>query len=711
MTRRLVLAALAFAVPAMGQEAAPFASGDRPRSEDGGPMAADPYRWLEEVESTQALSWVRARNAESLAELSADPRFEPFRSDIRSILNAADRIPAPIWRGGLVHNFWQDSSHVRGLWRSASLEEYRKSEPAWRVLLDMDKLGREEGESWVWKGAECLPPHARRCLVDLSRGGKDAYEVREFDLDAATFAAGGFRLPEAKHRLAWMDEESLLIGTDYGPGSLTLSGYPRVLKSWHRGEPLAGAPLVFEGKESDVSVEPMSFFRPEGTLVLISRSVTYFESEFHRVLPGGKVRRLALPLDAGIEDWFEGKLLVRLLKDWRVGKEVFKTGSLIAVPDDAYGEGDLAGRVELVYEPGLRSSLAGVWAVRGALYLLTRENVVSRLWAARRDDAVWMLKPVSLPADGTLGMAAGDSFRDELFASYESFLVPSTLHLLRTPGAAPELLKRLPARFDASGLESAQYEAVSADGTKVPYFLVSRKGMPKDGSTPVLLYGYGGFQIVYGPSYLQVPGKVWLEKGGAYALANIRGGGEFGPAWHQAALKEKRPRAFEDFIAVAEDIVARKVSEPRRLGIMGGSNGGLLVGAAMTRRPDLFGAVVCQVPLLDMMRYHKLLAGHSWMGEYGDPEGAEKEAIRAYSPYQNLMPGKDYPPAFFLTSTKDDRVHPGHARKAVARLLELGEHPLYYENIEGGHSAAADLEQRALRQSLEWVFLHRRLQP
>ncbi|MEK7747118.1 MAG: prolyl oligopeptidase family serine peptidase, partial [Elusimicrobiota bacterium] len=559
----------------MGQEAALFASGNRPRSEDGGPMDADPYLWLEQVESTQALSWVRARNAESLAELSADPRFEPFRADIRSILNAVDRIPSPVWRGGLVHNFWQDSSHLRGLWRSASLEEYRKGEPAWRVLLDMDKLGREEGESWVWKGADCLPPQARRCLVSVSRGGKDAYEVREFDAVRATFTARGFRLREAKHRLAWMDEESLLIGTDFGPGSLTLSGYPRVLKSWRRGEPLEGAPLVFEGKESDVSVEPMSFFRPEGSLVLISRSVTYFESEFHRVLPGGKVRRLALPLDAAIEDWFAGKLLVRLLKDWTVGKVVFKAGALIAVPDDAYGEGDLAGRVELVYEPGLRSSLAGVWAVRGALYLLTRENVVSRLWAARREKSGWTLKAVSLPADGTVSMAAGDSFRDELFASYESFLVPSTLHLLPSPGAEPELLKRLPARFDASGLESAQFEAVSPDGTKVPYFLVSRKGMPRDGTTPVLLYGYGGFQIVYGPSYLQVPGKAWLEKGGAYALANIRGGGEFGPAWHQAALKEKRPRAFEDFIAVAEDIVARKVSEPRRLGIMGGSNGGL----------------------------------------------------------------------------------------------------------------------------------------
>ncbi|MEK7743949.1 MAG: S9 family peptidase, partial [Elusimicrobiota bacterium] len=470
---------LALAVPSMGQEAALFASGNRPRSEDGGPMDADPYLWLEQVESTQALSWVRARNAESLAELSADPRFEPFRADIRSILNAVDRIPSPVWRGGLVHNFWQDSSHLRGLWRSASLEEYRKGEPAWRVLLDMDKLGREEGESWVWKGADCLPPQARRCLVSVSRGGKDAYEVREFDAVRATFTARGFRLREAKHRLAWMDEESLLIGTDFGPGSLTLSGYPRVLKSWRRGEPLEGAPLVFEGKESDVSVEPMSFFRPEGSLVLISRSVTYFESEFHRVLPGGKVRRLALPLDAAIEDWFAGKLLVRLLKDWTVGKVVFKAGALIAVPDDAYGEGDLAGRVELVYEPGPRSSLAGVWAVRGALYLLTRENVVSRLWAARREKSGWTLKAVSLPADGTVSMAAGDSFRDELFASYESFLVPSTLHLLPSPGAEPELLKRLPARFDASGLESAQFEAVSPDGTKVPYFLVSRKGMPR----------------------------------------------------------------------------------------------------------------------------------------------------------------------------------------------------------------------------------------
>jgi prolyl oligopeptidase len=672
-------------------------------------IAADPYLWLEDVEGKKAIDWVKERNADSLKELAGDPRYEPLREQMRAILNAQDRIPAPAWRGGMIYNFWQDGEHVRGLWRRTTLAEYRKTEPKWELLLDFDKLGRDEKESWVYKGAECLAPRYARCLVSLSRGGKDAVVVREFDVLHATFAAGGFVVPEAKHSIAWLGDDALLVGSDFGPGSLTKSGYPRTLRRWTRGAPLSSAPTVFEGLETDVSVDPAVFENASGRLVLAQVSKTFFETEYHRMTPDGKFRRLALPLDSEIQDWERGRLYVRLLKDWAVGGASFKAGTLVSVPDDAYDEASMKGKVESIYVPDSRSSLASAFFLDGTLHLLIRENVVTRLYTAKRAPGAWARTLVSLPDNGTIGVAASDPFRPELFVTYTSFLVPTTLTLIPRPGAAPEPLKSLPARFDAAPYEVKQLEAASADGTKVPYFLVRRKAAPVDGTTPTLLYGYGGFQAVYGPAYLETAGKAWLERGGAYALANIRGGGEFGPAWHQAALKKNRPRAFEDFEAVAQDLIARKYTSARRLGIMGGSNGGLLVGAVMTRRPELFHAVVCQVPLLDMLRYNKLLAGASWMGEYGDPDGTEREAILSYSPYQNLRKGAPYPRAFFVTSTKDDRVHPGHARKMVARLRQLGFDPLYFENIEGGHGAAADLEQRAKRTSLEYAYLYRAL--
>ncbi len=673
--------------------------------------AADPNLWLEDIEGKAAIDWVKERNKTSLGELEGDKRFEPLRQEMRAILNAQDKIAWPSWRGGMIYNFWQDAEHVRGLWRRASLAEYRKKDPKWELILDFDKLGKDEGESWVYKGANCQARRVERCLLNLSRGGKDAVVVREFDAARSTWVPGGFVLPEAKHRLDWLNDDELLVGSDFGPGSLTKSGYPRVIKRWARGTVLSSAPVVFEALESDVMAVPSAYDDEKGRLVMISVSKTFFETEYHRLTADGKFRRLALPLDSEIEDWDGAgrRLLVRPLKDWAVNGAVYKSGTLISVPDDAYEVKALEGRVDTIYAPDARSSLASAFYHRGTLYLLIRENVVTRLYTAAREGSGWKRTLVPLPDNGTIGIAAADTFRDELFVTYTSFLVPTTLSLIPKAGAKAEALKSLPPRFDAAGLEALQLEAKSADGTMVPYFVVRRKDAPKDGTTPTLLYGYGGFEVVYGPFYLETAGKAWLERGGAYVLANIRGGGEFGPSWHQAAIKKNRPRAYEDFEGVAQDLIARKLTSSRRLGIMGGSNGGLLVGAAMTRKPELYRAVVCQVPLLDMMRYHKLLAGHSWMGEYGDPEGEEREAILGYSPYQNLTKGVAYPRAFFVTSTKDDRVHPGHARKMVARMRALGHDPLYYENIEGGHGGAADLEQRAKRTALEYSYLYRSL--
>ncbi len=669
----------------------------------------DPNLWLEDVEGKKAIDWVKARNEVSLKELGGDARFEPLRQDIRKILNAQDKIAWPGWRAGMVYNFWQDAEHVRGLWRRTTLEEYKKAEPKWEILLDVDKLGKDEGESWVYKGASCLAPKYERCLVTLSRGGKDASIVREFDVTSSTWVKGGFVLPEAKHRWDWSGEDELLVGSDFGKGTLTKSGYPRTIRRWKRGTPLKSAPVVFEGDENDVSVSVSRFEDVSGALVVLQVSKTFFETENWRQTADGSFKKLALPLDSELEDWDGRRFFVRLLKDWTVGKALHKAGTLVAIPDDAYDPAALDGKVETVYVPDARSSLASAFFVKGSLYLLIRENVATKLYVARPTKTQWKRMGIDLPRLGTVSVVSADPHRDELFVSYTSFLVPSTLYFLKNADSDPEPIKSLPARFDAKGLEASQLEATSADGTKIPYYVVRKKDAPKNGSTPTLLWAYGGFQVAYGPSYLETVGKAWLERGGAYVLANIRGGGEFGPQWHQAALKKNRPRAYEDFESVAQDLIARKLTSPRRLGIMGGSNGGLLVGAAMTRKPDLYRAVVCQVPLLDMARYHKLLAGHSWMGEYGDPDGEEREAILSYSPYQNLKKGVAYPRAFFVTSTKDDRVHPGHARKMVAAMRELGSDPLYYENIEGGHGAAADLEQRAKRSALEYTYLHRSL--
>lgn len=653
----------------------------------------DPHLWLEEVESPEALGWVRKRNEKSLATLTAGRRYAEVESSVRSIVLAKDRVPMPSLAKGWVTNFWQDATHVRGVWRRATVAEYERESPRWETLLDVDALARDEKENWVWKGASGLPPEHDRYLVFLSRGGKDASVVREFDVPTRSFVADGFVLPEAKSRVGWKDADTLLVATDFGPGSLTRSGYPRLLKEWKRG---GGRSEVLAGLESDVSVSGSTVFRPEGRWTFLRRSPAFFQTETRLLEADGTRRLLPLPLDASIQGGFQGSLLALLRSPWKGAP----AGSLAAVPLPAASE------PEVLLAPGPRSSIQDVAVTRSAVYVQLLDDVKGRVVRFRRSGAGWTKEPVDLPDHGSVGFVSSDPFDDRLYLRFESFLVPSTLYVLDGDELRP--VKRMPARFSAEGLAVEQREARSQDGTAVPYFVVRRKDAGED--RPTLLYGYGGFEIPLTPSYLGVTGKVWLEAGGAYVLANIRGGGEFGPAWHQAALKERRQNAFDDFIAVAEDLVRRKVTSPRRLGIMGASNGGLLVGATFTQRPDLFGAVVCGVPLLDMTRFHKLLAGHSWVAEYGDPDDpAQGQAIRRWSPYQNVRAGVTYPKVFFVTSTKDDRVHPGHARKMVARMEAQGHDVLYFENIEGGHGAAANLEQRVRRSALEFSFLFRQL--
>jgi prolyl oligopeptidase len=669
----------------------------------------DDLIWLEDVTGERSMEWVKARNAESTAALSSEPGFDALKERLRGIYDSTDRIPYVSKQGEYFYNFWRDGEHPKGIWRRTTLASYRTDKPEWDVIIDVDALGEAEGESWVWDGASCLRPTYERCLVALSRGGADATVTREFDVPSRSFVDGGFALPEAKGSLRWIDIDHVYASTDFGEGTLTDSGYPRQVKRWTRGTPLADAKLEFEGDVKDVSVsawhdDTVGF---EGDYLW--RGTTFFTNQMY-VLKKGEWVKLDKPDSAVARSW-RGWLLFELRDDWEIAGKTYKAGSLLATDQKKWLKGKRA--VQVLFEPTERTSLSSFTGTRNHLILNVLDNVKNSLSVLTPGKKAWTRAPLpGVPEYGTVGASAVDPDEgDAFFLTVSDYLSPSSLAYGTIGGAAPETLKSLPALFDASGLTVSQHMATSKDGTKIPYFQVAPDDMPLDGSTPTLLYGYGGFEVSLLPYYSSSVGASWLEKGGVYVVANIRGGGEFGPRWHQAALKEKRHKAYEDFIAVGEDLIARKVTTPAHLGIMGGSNGGLLMGNMYTMRPDLWGAVVCRVPLLDMRRYHTLLAGASWMGEYGDPDDPEQWAfIKGFSPYHNIDAATDYPPMLITTSTRDDRVHPGHARKMAARLHELGiTDTIYYENIEGGHGGAANNEQRAFMDAMGWTFLWKQL--
>ncbi|WP_435008297.1 prolyl oligopeptidase family serine peptidase [Tundrisphaera lichenicola] len=668
----------------------------------------DPFLWLEEVTGEKPLAWVRERNSESTAELAESPEFKALESRILSILDSDAKIPMISKIGPYYYNFWKDAKHKRGIWRRTSLAEYRKAEPAWETVIDLDALGAAEGENWVWHGATALKPDYERCLLSLSRGGADADVKREFNLKTKSFVEGGYTLPEAKSRVSWRGLDSVFVGTDFGPGSLTKSGYPRVVKEWKRGTPLEQAELVYECSPDDMSAAGYRDLTPGFERDFISRRITFYSGETF-LRRDGKLIKIEVPDDAETEVERD-LLLVTLRTDWAVGGKTYPAGSLISTDFEGFLKGDRS--FDVVFEPTDRKSLAGFSATKNYFLLNELDNIRNRLYVLTHKDGQWTREPLpGAPEIGTASASGVDSDEsDDYFLMASSYLMPATLALGTAGGAAPEVLKTNPEFFDARGLTVSQHEATSADGTRIPYFQVSREGIKLDGSNPTLLYGYGGFEIAMVPGYNSSAGVGWLEKGGVYVVANIRGGGEFGPKWHQAALKANRPKAYEDFAAVAEDLIERKVTTPEHLGIQGGSNGGLLMGNMLTRRPELFKAVVCQVPLLDMKRYHTLLAGNSWMGEYGNPDIPEEwEFIRTFSPYHNLKEGVKYPRTLFTTSTRDDRVHPGHARKMAAKMKGMGIDLLYYENIEGGHGGAADNKQAAFMTALAYTFLWNQL--
>ena len=676
------------------------------------PAAEDPYEWLEEVLGDKALEWVKARNAIVQNRMEREESFEKLRSDLLEILDSNARIPFVSKRGEYYYNFWRDKTNERGLWRRTTLEEYRKAEPKWEVVLDLDALGKTENENWVWKGASLLRPDYQRALITLSRGGADANITREFDLKTRSFVADGFELPESKGSVSWIDIDHLFVSTDFGNGSMTDSGYPRMAKLWKRGTPIEQAKLVYEGKQEDMSVGAVHDDSPGFERNFVTRNIAFYNDELFLVKDSGELVKIDAPNTAS-KSVFKQYLLLELREAWTLGTKTYPSGSLLVSDFDRFLRGERV--FEVLFEPSANTALSSVTTTKDHVVINVLEDVQNRLYvltpSTTESPTAWRREPlVGAPAFGTVNVTAVDSDdSNDYFMTSTDYLTPTTLSI-GTIGKVPEELKRLPHFFDSVGMQISQHFATSSDGTKVPYFMVAKKDVNLDGKNPTLLYGYGGFEISLQPNYSATVGRAWLTQGGVYVVANIRGGGEYGPRWHQAALKENRLRAYEDFAAVAKDLVARGVTSKQRLGIQGGSNGGLLVGNMITLYPELFEAGVCQVPLLDMKRYNKLLAGASWMAEYGNPDYPDQWAyIRKFSPYQNVQPSVAYPKVLFTTSTRDDRVHPGHARKMMAKMESQGHAVWYYENIEGGHGGAANNKQSAFMQALAYTFLKQEL--
>ncbi|WP_184437773.1 prolyl oligopeptidase family protein [Mycobacterium sp. AZCC_0083] len=665
------------------------------------PVDSDPHLWLEDITGDDALEWVEAHNEPTLSDLGGE-RFEQMRAEALEVLDTDSRIPYVRRRGEYLYNFWRDAANPRGLWRRTTLDSYRTAEPDWDVLIDLDELAATDDENWVWAGADVIEPDLTLALIGLSRGGSDASVVREFDMRTRQFVTDGFELPEAKTDVTWQDADTVIVGTDFGSGSLTDSGYPRITKRWKRGEPLADAETLFAGEVSDVSVGAGFDPTPGFERLLVSRAFDFFNSERYE-LRAGELIKIDVPTDAGTSihrEW----LLIRPRTDWTVGSTTYPAGTLLATKYDEF----LSGTVDLtvVFEPDEHTSLESYTWTRDRLVLVTLVDVTSRLELVT--PGTWQREPIrGVPPNTNTVIVDADEYGDEIFLDSSGFDTPSRLLWGRVGDEVVEV-KSAPAFFDASDIEVKQHFVASADGTMIPYFVVGHRDSSGPGNT--LLAGYGGFENSSTPGYGGVLGRLWLTRGGTYVLANIRGGGEYGPRWHTQAMREGRHLVDEDFAAVARDLVDRGITTVAQLGAQGGSNGGLLMGIMLTKYPELFGALVCSVPLLDMKRYHLLLAGASWVAEYGDPDNPDDwEFISKYSPYQHVSAARRYPPVFITTSTRDDRVHPGHARKMTAALEAVGQPVQYYENVEGGHAGAADNAQTAFRAALVYEFLHRML--
>ena len=677
----------------------------------GAPSGGDPFLWLEQVHGTRALAWVKSEDDRTTSILEHDPHYAALYADALKVTETKDRIPYPQVIGGQVYNFWRDQTHVRGILRRTTLASYATTSPSWTTVLDLDAVAKAEKANWVYEGLNCPFPDERRCLVSLSDGGEDAYTVREFDLTMGTFVQGGFNLPRAKQDEAWLDDNTLLVDRPWTPDEVTTSGYAYIIKRVTRGEPLASATEIFRGKPTDVGDSAVTLDDGAGQRVaMITRSVDFFNAEYYLVGNSG-VKQLSLPKQLNIQGLIEGRMVLTLNQPWTVDDKTYPAGALVALDLDQMQADPSNLHPTLVYTPGPRESLGDIATSKDRLLVVSYLNVQGRLldFTPGPNDT-WTHAQVNLPSNATISIADTNLRDDTAFIDVTSFLAPSTLFSLNAATGVASPIKALPAQFNASNDVVEQHEASSKDGTQIPYFIVHPKTMQLDGMNPTVINAYGGFQISETPFYSSTIGKLWLERGGTFVLANIRGGGEFGPAWHDAGLKTHRQVIYDDFYAVAHDLVARKITSPRHLGITGASNGGLLMGVEFTQHPEMYDAVDIGVPLLDMLRYEKIEAGASWVGEYGSVSvPAERAFLAKISPYNNLRPGTAYPEPFIWTTTKDDRVGPEHARKFAAKLRAMGVPYLFYEVVEGGHAAGANLNEDAHTNALEWTYFTQRL--
>ncbi len=663
----------------------------------------DKYLWLEEVDGKKALEFVAAQNKATVEKLSQEKDYQSIYDKSLEISNSSDRIVYPGITGKYVYNFWKDKDHERGIWRRCLLSDYSAGKMNWDVLLDIDELSKKDNIKWVYKGASGLFPNYNRFLIQLSNGGGDAVLIKEFDVEKKQFIENGFQIEEAKGGASYIDENTLCVSTDFGEGTMTTSGYPSQVKIWKRGTLLKDAQLIYEGQASDVGTWGGTLRDGMKTYTFISQAPTFFTSK-KIIWIDNKIVTLDIPDDCNISGLLNDQLLIQLKSDWTVNSKTYKNGALLSLSFSQLLKGNKS--VQLILEPDEFSSISEVSTTKNKVLVNLLTNVTSQLYIYSFADGKWSNQKVKAPDFGTISLITTDEFSDQYFFQYENFITPTTLYVADAAKNTFAASKSLPSYFDASKYEVKQFKAKSKDGTMVPYFVVAAKNLKLDGTNPTLIVAYGGFEVSYQPFYMSKYGNAWLDKGGVFVLANIRGGGEFGPKWHQDGIKEKRQNVFDDLFSVSEDLIAKKITSSKHLGVMGGSNGGLLVGVAFTQRPDLYNAIVCQVPLLDMQRFNKLLAGASWMGEYGNPDIPEEWAyIQKYSPYQNLKTGMKYPEVFFTTSTRDDRVHPGHARKMVAKMNELGYKTYYYENTEGGHAGSSTNEQSAKANAMMFSYL------
>lgn len=663
----------------------------------------DKYQWLEEVDGTKALEFVNAQNKVTFDKLSKEKDYQSIFDKSLEIYNSPERIAYPNIQGDYVYNFWKDKDHVRGIWRRCLLNNYINGKLDWETLLDIDELSKKDDIKWVYKGASGLYPSYDRFLVMLSNGGGDAVITREFDVNKKQFIENGFFIEESKGGASYVDENTLIVASDFGEGTMTTSGYPKQVKLWKRGTLLNEAQLIYEGDSSDVGTWGVVLRDGSKGYTLVSRALTFFSSQ-SLVWADNKIIKLDLPEDCSLNAILDNQLVIQLKSDWEVNDKTYKTGTLLSLNFTELLKGEK--QIQVIIEPDEFSSIAEVSNTKNKLLINLLTNVTGQLYIYSFSNGKWNNQKVKAPEFGTISIIATNELSDQYFFDFKNFITPSTLYYADAGKNTFEAYKSLPAFFDASKYEVKQFKAKSKDGTMVPYFMIAAKDIKNDGTNPTLVYAYGGFEVSSQPFYASTFGTSWLDKGGVFVLANIRGGGEFGPKWHQDGIKEKRQNVFDDLYAVTEDLIAQKITSPKHLGVMGGSNGGLLVGVAFTQRPDLYNAVVCQVPLLDMQRYNRLLAGASWMGEYGNPDVPEEwEYLKKYSPYHNLKEGMNYPEVFFYTSTRDDRVHPGHARKMVAKMNDMGYRTYYYENTEGGHAGSSTNEQSAKANALTFSYL------